>query len=61
MVQGTTERNANDESKRIVKTASKLTREAIRYFDHSVNTYPSTDDIRDTKNYVPELLKFFVK
>ena len=48
----------NDESKRIMKTAAKLVRETIRNFDHSISTYPSTDDIRDTKNHVPELLEF---
>ena len=50
----------NDESKRIVKTAAKLIRKAIRNFDHSTSTYPLTDDIGDTKNHVPELLEFFV-
>ena len=50
----------NDESKRIAKTTAKLIREAIRNFNHPTSTYPSTDDIRDTKNYVPELLEFFV-
>ena len=52
--------NVNDESKRIAKTTAKLIREAIRNFNHPTSTYPSTDDIRDTKNYVPELLEFFV-
>ena len=52
--------NMNNESKQIVKTAAKLLREVIRNFDHSTSTYPSTDDIRDTKNHVLELLKFFV-
>ena len=50
----------NDESKQIVKPAAKLIREAIRKFDHSTSTYASTNDIRDTKNHVPELLKLFV-
>ena len=49
-----------DESKRIVKTAAKLIRKAIRNFDHSTSTYPSTEYIRDTKNHAPELLEFFV-
>ena len=40
--------NVNDESKRTVKTAAKIIREAIRNFDHSTSTYPSIDDIRDT-------------
>ena len=52
--------NVNDESKRISKTAAKLIRKAIRNFDLSTSTYPSTDDILDTKDHVPELLKFFV-
>ena len=52
--------NLNDESKRIVNTAAKLLRKSIRNFDHSTNTYPSTDDIRNTENHVPELLKHFV-
>ena len=52
--------NVEDESKRILKTAAKLIREAMRNFDHSTSTYPSTDDIRDTENHVPELLEFFV-
>ena len=52
--------NVNDESKRIVKTAEKLIREAIRNSDHSTSTYASTEDIRDTENHVPELLEFFV-
>ena len=34
--------------------------EAIRNFGHSTSTYPSTDDIPDNKNHVPELLNFFV-
>ena len=50
----------NNENKRIVKTAAKLIREAIRNFDHSISIYPSTDDVRDTINHVPELLEFFV-
>ena len=50
----------NDKSNRIVKTAPTLIRKTIRNFDHSSSTYPSRDDIRDTKNHVPELLKFFV-
>ena len=60
MVQKTAGKNVNDESKRIVKTAVKLIREAIRNFDHSTRTYPSTDNILYTKNHVPELLDFFV-
>ena len=60
MVQETAGENVNDESKRIVKTAAKLIREAIRNFDHSTSTYPSTDNIRYIKNHVPELLEFFV-
>ena len=43
-----------------MKTAAKLVRERVRNFDHSTSTYPSTDDIRDIKNHVPELLEFFV-
>ena len=31
--------NVNDESERIVKTAAKLIKEAIRNFDHSTSTY----------------------
>ena len=50
----------NDESKQIVKTAAKLIREAIRNFDHSTSTCPTTDDIGDTKDHVPEPLEFFV-
>ena len=49
----------NDESKAIVKIAAKLIREAIRNVDHSTGTYPSTNNIRDPNNHVPELLKFF--
>ena len=60
MVQETAGENVNDESKRIVKTAAKLIREAIRNFDHLTRTYPSTDNIRYIKNHVPELLEFFV-
>ena len=52
--------NVNDESKKIVKTAAKLIREAIRNFDHSTSTCPTTDDIGDTKDHVPEPLEFFV-
>ena len=52
--------NVNDESKQIVKNAAKLLREAIRNFEHSTSTYPSTEYICDTKNHVPELLEFFV-
>ena len=31
--------NVNDESERIVKTAAKLIKEAIKNFDHSTSTY----------------------
>ena len=50
----------NDESKQMKKTSAKLIMEAIRNFGHSTSTYPSTDDIPDNKNHVPELLNFFV-
>ena len=50
----------NDESKRIVKNAAKLLREAIRNFDHSTSTYPLTEDICNTKNHVTEISEFFV-
>ena len=33
---------------------------AERKCEFSTSSYPSTDDIRDTKNHVPELLQFFV-
>lgn len=59
MVQETTGKNVNDESKAIVKIAAKLMREAIRNVDNSTGTYPSTNNIRDTNSHVPELLKFF--
>ena len=42
----------NDESKRIVKTATKLIREAVRNFDHSTSTYSSTDNKNHIDNHM---------
>lgn len=52
MVQWTEERKF-EWQKQIVKTAAKLIRQAIRNFDNSTSTYPSTGDTCGMKNTWP--------
>ena len=58
---GERESNKSQETERVVKTAAKLIKDAIKNFEHETNTYPSVDDILCSENsHVPELLKVFV-
>ena len=52
--------DGTEESKRIVKTAAKLIKDAV--CKHSVNAtlYPNANDIENGENFVPELLADFM-
>jgi len=52
-----------DEAERVVQTAAKLLKEAIKYHHDDASVYPSTDDITCPENgrAVPLLLEKFVK
>ncbi|CAK8697783.1 unnamed protein product [Clavelina lepadiformis] len=53
--------NVSQETERIVKTAAKLIKDAIKNHEHESSTYPSVEDILGTENpHVPELLKVFM-
>ena len=53
--------NLSDEADRIVKSAAKLIKNAIKNHDHSTQCYPTATDISDTSKYhVPDLLQTFI-
>ena len=52
-----------DEAERVIKTAARLLKDAIKYHEHDTRMYPSTDDIMCPENSkaVPLLLEKFVQ
>ena len=51
-----------DEAERIIKTAAKLIKNAIKNHTHETDFYPTVDDIKNTENeFVPLALKKFIK
>ena len=58
--------NIEDEAERIVVTAVKIVRAAIREKRYDVNSYPTNEDIKNTCtgqgiNWVPQCLQTFLK
>nr|XP_047140552.1 uncharacterized protein LOC124815795 [Hydra vulgaris] len=53
--------NVNEERERVVITAAKLLKNAIKNHDHNSNVYPSKEDILNIEGtHIPQLLKAFV-
>ena len=51
-----------DEAERIIKTAAKLIKNAIKNHTHETDFYPTVDDIKNTENeFVPLALQTFIK
>ena len=51
-----------DEAERIIKTAAKLIKNAIKNYTHETDFYPTIDDIKNTENeFVPLALQTFIK
>ena len=51
-----------DEAERIIKTAAKLIKNAIKNYTHETDFYPTVDDIKNTENeFVPLALQTFIK
>ena len=53
--------NISDELERVIRTAVKLLKEAIKNNEHESDTYPAADDIMSkANNAVPHLLEVFL-
>ena len=51
-----------DEAERIIKTAAKLIKNAIKNHTHEIDFYPTVDDVKNTENgFVPLALQTFIK